>query len=87
MARFERGSLKGLALEVGSIVLGVLLALAVSEWAQDREYAEQARTALENLAREVEGNRDIMRKVHENNTATVAAMSLSSMETFPWMVR
>jgi hypothetical protein len=70
----KRGSLTTLALEVFSIVLGVLLALAVSEWQQEREYAELAAAALVNVSREMEANRDVLMKIHENNAATVAAM-------------
>jgi hypothetical protein len=67
-------ALKRSAVEVCSIVLGVLLALAVSEWQEDRDRREQARIALENIEGELQWNLDLLTRVHENNSATLAAI-------------
>lgn len=68
----DRKSLKSMALEVFSIVFAVLLALGVSEWAQEREKAELATTALANIVREIEANQQLLSGIHENNSATIA---------------
>ena len=60
-----------LILEVFSIVLGVLLALAVSEWQQARENEERASTALQNIQLELEANQEILTRIHENNRQTI----------------
>lgn len=67
-------SLKIVVVEVFSIVLGVMLALAVSQWQEDRDRQEQAEIALENIERELRWNLDLLTRVHENNTATIASM-------------
>ena len=64
-------SIRSLLLEVFSIVLGVLLALAVSEWQQDRARDELAKTALQNVLNELQVNSEVIAKVHENNLATI----------------
>ena len=58
-------------LEVFSIVLGVLLALAVSEWQEDRHNQERTEAALLNVRAELEGNLQILEIVHSNNVALV----------------
>lgn len=57
-----------LALEVFSIVLGVLLALGVSEWQEERQRNERLQTGLANIASEPGSNLQILRISHENNT-------------------
>lgn len=64
-----------LAFEVFSIVLGVLLALAVSEWAEDRENRRLADAALVNIANEVDANFETLTLIHDNNTATLHILS------------
>ena len=56
-------SLKTILIEVFSIVLGVMLALGVSEWQQEREYAQLADTALANVARELESNLEVLTRI------------------------
>ena len=58
-------------LEVFSIILGVLLALAVSEWQQARENQERATTALQNVKLELQANAEILKRIHENNQETI----------------
>ena len=60
-----------LILEVFSIVLGVLLALAVSEWQQARENEERASIALQNVQLELQANQEILTRIHENNRQTI----------------
>jgi hypothetical protein len=65
--------ISSLILEVASIVLAVLLALAVGEWQQDRERDELAITALQNVLNELQANSEILGTIHENNDATITA--------------
>lgn len=69
----ERKKFGALALEVFSIVLGVLLALALSEWQEERERSELAETALNNVRLELQANQEIITRVHANNQATIEA--------------
>ena len=71
-------SLKTIIIEVFSIVLGVMLALGVSEWQQEREYAQLADIALANVARELRTNLEVLTRIHENNSETI---KLSEAET------
>jgi hypothetical protein len=71
---WEIGSLRKTFVEVFSIVLGVLLALGVSEWQQDRDRQEQAAIALENIEGELRWNRDLLQRIHENNAAIMQAI-------------
>ena len=71
-------SAKGLIIEVLSIVLGVLLALGLSEWSEERQHRAQADVALANIILELESNQAVLIIIHENNTATVAAMKEAS---------
>ena len=71
-------SLKTILIEVFSIVLGVMLALGVSEWQQEREYAQLADTALANVAWELRSNLEVLTRIHENNAETI---ELSEAET------
>ena len=70
MPAFGR-SVRSILVEVGSIVLGVLLALGVSEWAQQRDREEQAENALRNVAQELRWNLDLLERLHTNNAATL----------------
>ena len=60
-----------LAVEFVSIVIGVLLALGLSEWADDRENSRLAETALVNIHKEIDANWKILQIIHENNVTTV----------------
>ena len=68
-------SAPALALEVFSIVLGVLLALGFSEWADERQNQTLANSALLNIRREVVSNLDTLKIIHENNVQTIDAIS------------
>ena len=71
-------SAPALALEVFSIVLGVLLALGLSEWADDRENHKLAKSALLNISKEISSNLETLTLIHENNVQTVNAITAQS---------
>ena len=71
-------SAKGLIIEVMSIVLGVLLALGLSEWSEERQHRVQANVALANILLELETNQAVLVAIHDNNTATITAMKEAS---------
>jgi hypothetical protein len=56
-----------------SIVVGVLLALGLSEWSEERRYLEQAQLGLDNIVSEIRLNHQLLTAIHDNNTATIAA--------------
>jgi hypothetical protein len=56
MARIDRGDLRLLALEGLMVLFGVLAALLVDEWREDRALRAQAETARTHLVAEVRGN-------------------------------
>lgn len=60
-----------LTLEFLSIVVGVLLALGLSEWADDREHLRLADTALVNIGNEIDVNHEVLRQIHDNNVTTI----------------
>jgi len=57
------------SVEIFSIVLGVLLALAVSEWQENRQIQERTQAALDNVRTELAQNLMLLNIVHENNLA------------------
>ena len=71
-------SAPALALEVFSIVLGVLLALAFNEWAEDREHQRLAKSALLNISKEISSNFETLTLIHANNVQTVNAITTQS---------
>lgn len=50
-----------------SIIVGVLIALAVDEWNEDRENMGRANTALVNIRSEVQKNLSILESLHPRN--------------------
>lgn len=72
---FSRRTLARTGLEVFSIVLGVLLALAVSEWQEDRNNLERTQAALQNVHNELENNLEVLQFVHGNNVEVVEQLS------------
>lgn len=64
-------SIPTLLLEVFSIVLGVLLALALSEWSEDRQNRERADSAMQNVVNEIRANTETLRLIHKNNADTI----------------
>ena len=68
-------SVSAVAFEVFAIVLGVLLALGLSEWAGDRQHQMLASSAMQNIAKEIESNLGTLELIHKNNLRTVEAIS------------
>jgi hypothetical protein len=60
-----------IALEVFSIVLGVLLALAVSEWQEKKNNEDRARLALANVRAELQSNLELLEIIGPNNQRVV----------------
>ena len=50
------------------------LALAVSQWSEERSNRTQAGIALNNVAAEIRQNQKLLTVIHENNLATLQAM-------------
>ena len=71
----QRWPLQKLAIEVFSIVVGVLLALGVNEFREQRLHRAQAESAMNNIKLEIQSNVDFLTLVHANNTATIDALS------------
>jgi hypothetical protein len=69
-----------IALEVSSIVLAVLLALAVSEWQEDRNNTERASIAMTNVRAEIQSNLEILQIINPNNTRIVEAIASKKTE-------
>jgi hypothetical protein len=64
-------STKALAIEIFSIIVGVLLALGLSEWNDERNHKAQAQIALKNVLIEVRSNQELLNVIHENNVITI----------------
>ena len=73
--RWNRRSLSRAALEILSIVIGVLAALAVSEWQESKNNQERTRLALLNVHSELKKNLEILEIVHSNNVVIVDKLS------------
>jgi hypothetical protein len=61
-----------------SILLGVSLAFAASEWQEEREKEQRAHHALLAVYHELQDNRRVLANIHKNNAATVALMQGAS---------
>ena len=72
--RARTWSVGALVVEVTSIVVGVLLALALSEWSDERNHQIQAELALVNVAGEIRSNHKMLAIIHVNNIETIRAM-------------
>jgi len=76
--RHWNGSMRAIFIEVVSIVLGILLALAVNEWRSQRSHDSEAESALQNIKNEVKSNQKTLKAIHENNLTTVESMTENS---------
>ena len=63
-----------LLLEFLSVVIGVLIALAVDEWNEDRQNQNKADLALDNIRLELKDNLDILEYLHPNNLAVMSVV-------------
>jgi hypothetical protein len=71
----NRRSLARAGLEVFTIVLGVLLALAVSEWQESRNNLERTEAALRNIHTELSGNLELLEFVHSSNVELIQKLT------------
>lgn len=71
----RRFPVQTLLVEVISIVLGVLLALAVNQWRENQSHKAQAKSALKNISNEIQSNLKALKILHENNSATIEFMT------------
>jgi hypothetical protein len=60
-------------IEVFSIVFGVLLALALNQWREERAQAALTAAALENVSHELRSNLEFLEKLHARNRSAVDA--------------
>jgi hypothetical protein len=60
--------------EILSIVIGVLIALAVNEWNENRIHKERADEAIQNIINEIDSNIKLMRLVNKNNKAVIKSL-------------
>lgn len=70
-----RSAFGRVVLEVFSIVLGVLLALAVSQWQEQRSIDERVTATLGNLRHELASNLRLLQVVHAGNEMIVEALN------------
>ena len=63
--------LQKLLIEVFSIVVGVLLALAMNEWRENRANRALAQTALANVESEIRSNQELLVRVNEINKSAL----------------
>ena len=67
----SRRSFSRAGLEALTIVIGVLAALAVSEWQESRHIQKRIQSALWNVRTELENNLEILEFVHSNNVTLI----------------
>ena len=71
----SRRSLSRAGLEALTIIIGVLAALAVSEWQESRHIQERTQSALWNVRTELENNLEILEFVHSNNVILIEQLA------------
>ena len=72
--------LKSALIEIGSIVLGVLIALGASEWNDNRLAQQRVGEALLNISNEVAANLKLVTYINENNQQVVKAIREADRE-------
>ena len=65
--------------EVLSIVIGVLLALAVNEWNENRIQTKRADEAIQNIIHEIDSNIKLLVIVNKNNKAVIELLNSESV--------
>lgn len=65
-----------LIIEFFSIVLGVMLALGLNQWRENRQYENKATVALEKVHNEIIANLNLIKAVNENNKETLKEIEL-----------
>ena len=64
-------TLRTILIEIFSVVFGVLLALGINQWNQNRVNRATTRIVLNNIRNELQSNRELLYRLHENNLETV----------------
>lgn len=72
--------LRSVFTEIISIVIGVLLALAVNEWNENRIRTARADEAIQNIINEIDSNIKFMGIVNINNKAVIESLNNESGE-------
>jgi hypothetical protein len=67
----HRLPLQTLLIEVFCIVLGVLLALGVNQWREDRANRSRADQLLQSITQELQRNQELLERIHDSNCAVV----------------
>ncbi|NQV43190.1 MAG: hypothetical protein HQ506_12640 [Candidatus Marinimicrobia bacterium] len=82
MAKIRNGNIdwKKYTYEMISIIIGVLIALGVDEWNEDRQNQERANTALVNIQNEVRRNLNILEVLHPRNMEAFTMVQTESTE-------
>ena len=70
--------LRPILTEILSIIIGVLLALAVNEWNENRIQTEKANEAIQNIIHEIDSNIKLMVIVNKNNKAVIELLKNES---------
>ena len=83
MKERTRESLRAAAFEATFVVLGVVLALAASEWREDRERAERARHILASILTEIKTNRVSVASSHEYHSGLLVAIKAAGQTSAP----
>ena len=73
-------SFKSAMREIFAIVVGVLLALAVNEWNENRIQTARANEAISNIIQEIESNLNLLQIVNKNNLSVVALVESEKSE-------
>jgi hypothetical protein len=71
-------TIRSAATEIISIVVGVLLALAVNEWNENRVHKTRANEAIQNVILEINSNVKFMSVVNANNRAIIDLLNSKS---------
>jgi len=78
---FQTQTIRSATTEIISIVIGVLLALAVNEWNEDRINQQKAKQALHNIANELKSNIKLLNLIHNNNAAIITLLEQPTAST------
>jgi hypothetical protein len=72
---FQRQTLRSAVTEIISIVIGVLLALAVNDWNEDRINQQMADKAIINIIEELKTNIKLINMIHASNANIIMLLN------------
>lgn len=87
MRERTKDALRAAAFEATFVVLGVVLALAASEWREDRMRAERARHVLTSILAEIETNRGAVAASHEYHSSMLEVIGTATRASTPPDIR